>query len=384
MSFVKLPVSTDYDELVADAYARLAILFPGWVPNEASLEAAILAERARFDRETAVVASDVGESALAGLAALYGVNAIAGARAGLEITITAGDDAGYTLLAGFQFAYRLTGDTLIGFRTTEDAVIDPGDTSAAGIAAEAALMGLAGNGVPSGSSFEPVDSYAWIASIVSTADSAGGAEAETGTQLLNRIADRLTLLADRPILPDDFATLAENVAGVYRARALDGWNPDDSTTNNERMVSVAAIDVDGSAVASGTKDLIDDLLEDRREIGFAVRVIDPTYTDIAVVFAATALPGYVAATVEAEAEQAVTDYLNPATWGGGDQEPPTWTDDDAVRYLEVASVLNAVEGLDVVTSLTLNGTEDDVDLTGPLPLPSRVEVGGSTVAGTVS
>lgn len=384
MSFTDVQLETDYDALLADAYARLAVLFPGWVPSEASLEAAILAEQTRLNRETAQVATNVGTDIFRAFGTkVLGFPSLDGSPAEVEVTITATDNAGYTLPAGFAFAYRVTGDELVAFVTTEDAVIPPLSTSVAGIAAEAVISGIDANGIVSGSSFEPVDSLAWIASIVSTSTSAGGSDAETDTQYLNKLAARLTLLADRPILPDDFAILALWVPGVYRARALDGYNPDDETTNNEKMVSVAALDVNGEGVTGSTKTAIEDLLEDKREQNFAVRVIDPTYTDVAVVFVASSLPGYDDGTVETAAEDAVAAYLDPARWGGGDDVPPVWRDEDTVSYLEVASVINAVEGIDVVSSVTLNGLAADLDLDGPLPLPSAVG-SGSTVSGSVS
>lgn len=390
MSFVRLAVETDYDELLQDAYDRIEALFPGWIPNEATLEAAVLAEKTRLSRETALVAADVGDEIFRAFGqSIVGVEPIDAAPAEVEVTITATDNLGYTLPAGFTFAYRRSGDDLVAFQTTEEAVISPGSTSVAGIDAVAVIAGTNANDIASGVSFEPVDAMAWIASIVSTSATSGGAEAETDAEYLDRLVDRLTLLADRPILPEDFAVLAQSVAGVTRARALDGYNPDDETTNNERMISIAAIDEDGQAVGAGTKTAIDTLLEAKREVNFDVRVIDPTYTIVNVVFTAVALPGFDPAAVEADAEAAVADYLDPANWGGGDESPATWRDEETVRYLEVASVLNAVEGLDIVTALTLakNGGAAgtaDIDLDTPLPLPEKVEGGGSTVAGTVT
>jgi hypothetical protein len=390
MSFIRLDVDVDFDELLAEAYERIATLFPGWVPNEASLEAVILAEKTRMTREAALVAVVVGEGIFREFGQkVIGVEAIDGARATHEIEITATDNLGYTLPAGFTYAYRLTGDDLIAFRTTEIATIPPGSTSVTGIAGEAVLLGADANGFASGSSFEPVDTYAWIESIESTTASSGGEEAETDSEYLDRLRERLTLLADRPILPEDFAVLTRSVAGVHRARALDGYNPDDDTWNNERMISIGALDENGVAVGAGVKTEIETYLEEKRETTFDVRVIDPTLTIVNVVFTAVALPGYDAATVEADAETAVTDYLDPANWGGGDEDPPTWRDEDIVRYLEVAAVLDRVEGLDIVTALTLakNGgaaAAADVTLDGPLPLPRKVEGGGSTVAGTVT
>src|SRR5690606_4047142 len=200
---------------------------------------------------------------------------------------------------------------------------------------------------------------------------------------LARLSRELELMSPRPILPDDFAVLAARVAGVARATAIDGYNPDDDTSDNERMVAVAAIDADGQAVPSGVKAQVEALLQSMREVSFVVHVIDPTYTEIDVAFTAKAFPGYAPADVQARAEQAVADYLSPAHWGlpptGDDTAHGGWWSQPVVRYLEVAAVLDRVEGLDYVSALTVDGGTSDVTLTGAIPLPKP-----GTIAGTVT
>jgi hypothetical protein len=54
-----------------------------------------------------------------------------------------------------------------------------------------------------------------------------------------------------------------------------------------------------------------------------------------------------------------------------------------VRYLEVATVINNVDGVDHITDLTLNGGTADVPLDGVAPLPASVDA-GTTISGTVT
>ena len=80
-------------------------------------------------------------------------------------------------------------------------------------------------------------------------------------------------------------------------------------------------------------------------------VIDPTYTDIDVVFAAKTESGYDTAAVEAAAEQAVLDFLSPARWGlPGYGDRRVWVDTPKVRFQDIVTVLNNVPGLDYWTT----------------------------------
>lgn len=153
-----------------------------------------------------------------------------------------------------------------------------------------------------------------------------------------------------------------------------------------RAVTVAVHDVNGAALGAGAKTDVKTLLESMREANFLVSVIDPTYTAIDVTFTAVTRPGWDAATVKAAGEAALAAYLSPATWAApAEGETIGWVDRPTVRYLEVASVLDRVAGLDYLTDLRVGlegrtlGTSD-VTLTGPAALPRP----GAGIRGTVT
>lgn len=154
----------------------------------------------------------------------------------------------------------------------------------------------------------------------------------------------------------------------------------------ERTVTVAVTDDNGLALSGATKTEIDDLLTAMREVNFVVHVVDATYTTIDVTFTAVAYSGFDAASVESAAEAAVADYLNPRNWGTLPGQDPTddWTDETTVRYLEIAEVINRVEGVHYVSSLTLARTGDTMESVDvPLPGPAALPLSG-TINGTVS
>jgi hypothetical protein len=158
-------------------------------------------------------------------------------------------------------------------------------------------------------------------------------------------------------------------------------------SNNERMVAVAAIDENGTAVSVGVKAAVQALLDGAREVNFVVSTMDPTYTPVDVTFTFKTVAGYNLATVETDAEAAVATYLSPSNWGRDPFSPnpaldSTWNNVPVVRYLEIAQVINNVTGVDYITALTMrygaNGfAAADLTLPGAIPLPTSGAILGT-------
>ena len=136
---------------------------------------------------------------------------------------------------------------------------------------------------------------------------------------------------------------------------------------------------------------IDAYLQSLREINFIVNVFDPTYSTVDVTFAAKALPGYDPTVAEVEAEAAVANYLSPANWGlveagvGDSSQSQNWINQQYIRYLELAQVINMVPGIAYITSLTFRVppaafASTDVLLTGAVPLPRSGVITGTVTS----
>lgn len=59
MAYFRLPVETNFDQLLIDALGRINNQFPDWVPRESHLEVAILEEMTRLAQEAAQVTAEV-------------------------------------------------------------------------------------------------------------------------------------------------------------------------------------------------------------------------------------------------------------------------------------------------------------------------------------
>lgn len=384
-SFVSIPLETDAAAIESDVYDALADRFPGWEPSPGNLEVFLVKALALMASDLADVAVDVPGEIFAQFGArIVNVPPFLAESATTTSTWTMVDNAGYTIPQGTQVSIAAAGDDLIAFEVMESVTVPPGSTATqtGEVALSAVVPGAAGNGLTNDPQL--IDALAFVSSITSEAETAGGQDAEDPDAYLDRLAAEMTLLTPRPILPGDVEVLARRIEEVHRAVAIDGYNPADSTTDNERMVALAVVKEDGEAVSAGGKTELDDLLESMREVTFIFNVIDPNYQEIAVTTTFSVLAGYDTATVEADVAAALSDYLSPANWGTSPETSTDWRNVTVVRYTELIALVDSIPGVDYVATLQLAKEGDplgtaDVTLDDPAPLTRPGTIDASSV-----
>jgi uncharacterized phage protein gp47/JayE len=380
--YIALPVEQDWQTLATRAYEYLAENIAGWEPAPANLDVLIIEAIAQQAAELTETAATVPTAIFRYFGqGLVGITPQDATAATGEATITVTDDAGYTIAAGYTVGLRAADGTLIAFQAATETEIAEGDTTAAAVAFTALEPGAAGTSL-SGPA-ELIDELAIIASVVFTANTTGGNDGESDDDYLNRLSAALQLLSTAPILPDDFARLAEQNPNVERATAINLYNADTEADDEPRCVTVAICDSGGEPVSAGTKTDVQAALEAKREVNFEVFVIDPTYTEIAVDVTVQAYSGWDTDDVTSRLTDAVASYLSPGQWGqrrDGRTQTATWDNTITVRYLEVAEVINRVDGVDFITELLVDGAAIDVAITGTAPLTRAGDLTVTTTA----
>lgn len=355
---ITLPIATDPAELEAIAFDYLEAVIPGWSRSRGDAMTQVVQATARLIAEGRYTASDVPLAVFRYLGRwVDNLPPVDATPAQTTATVTALDDAGYTIADGTRFEVRTSGDAGIAFVAVGDTVIAPGATSTTtgAVALIAETPGAAGSGLPTSSVVVPVDALAWIDAVELEQITTGGVDAETDDAYIARWVLLRQLSNDTPILADDAAALVRAlIPGVGRTVGLDNYNPADDTFGNEKYVTIAAHDLQGEPLSTGQKTTAVALLEARRELNFVMSVIDATYTPIDVDVAFTTHAGFDVAATEAAVEAALAAYLHPAASGipfdGGVDE---WVPDTHVRYLELAAVIDRVTGVNVITGLQL-------------------------------
>jgi len=237
--YISVPVTTDGETIVQNSLTNIAAALPGWVPREGNLEVLLLEEFANMVAEAATVASDVPDTIFRYFGSLVGITPLAGTAAQIRATWTLINNApsgGFTIPAGTIAGFYYQG-AAYQFQTAIDVTISSGNKVATDVLMNAIEPSSAYN-IYTFSNFTVNATYMQmlvadpnVASILITAshgsDSslAEGVDPESDSAYQNRLAAELTLLAPRPITTGDYAALATNVSGVYRALAFDGFDP---------------------------------------------------------------------------------------------------------------------------------------------------------------
>lgn len=245
--YIELPVTTDPNAMVQAALATIAANLPGWVPQEGHLEVLLLEQFAQMASEAALVAAQVPLAIFQYYGSLIGITPIEGVAAQATTTWTMVNNAGYTVPAGTLVAYQTLGNVQVQFSTVQAFTVPTGSTTATGVLIEATVVGAANNGIATSVPVVPVNQLAFVSSVTPTSATSGGADPESLSTYLNRLSAQLQLLTPRPILPQDFAAMAANVAGVYRAMAINQLNPGRTITGTITLASsTALVDTAGS------------------------------------------------------------------------------------------------------------------------------------------
>lgn len=355
---ITVPIEADPTELAEIGYDFMRANIPRWDESRGDPDSQVITACAQIIAEGAGPASDVPLAIIRYLGRwVDGLLPVDATQAQTTATVTALDDAGYTIYDGTRFEIRTSGDTSVVFFTVGDVTIAPGDTSTAvgGVTLVAETAGASGSGLPIDSEVVPVDALAWVDTVTLTAITTGGIDAETDDQYLTRWVALRQLSNDTPILAVDAAALIQAlIPGVGRTLALDNYNPADDTFGNEKMIAVGVADPNGNPVAGAIKTAAETLVESKRELNFVINVLDPDYTVIGVSAAYVTYSGFDLPSVDAAVAAAIVTFLSPATWStppGSDAT--TWLPTDKVYVNDLISLVDHVEGVDRVVGLTL-------------------------------
>lgn len=269
--YIGVPIETDPDALAEDAYAFLQTEVPGWSPQEGNLETLVIDGMTRQHAEIRELATKVPKDIFRFLGSIIGLPVIQGAKATVNSTWTMINSDGYTIPAGTLVGIRTAGDELITFETFIDTVVPPGSavTSAGQVPLIAVENGAQFNGLGAAAeAIELITPLAFVSGAVLTGSTSGGADLETTDEYVNRLANRMSIIAPRPINPEDFPVYARIVEGanVGRAVAIDGFNPENNLlTPNQSSIETDAsgwvvdsnctISQDATQFAHGTKSL---------------------------------------------------------------------------------------------------------------------------------
>jgi hypothetical protein len=182
----------------------------------------------------------------------------------------------------------------------------------------------------------------------------GGVAAETVDQASGR-ADLLVQTSGRAVTLADYEQLATNTPGarIARVTAIANMHPDFPCFKAPGMVTVIVLPylpLGRPMPSPGLLSAVAAYLRPRRVIGTRVEVVGPTYLEVSVQATLQSMTGTNKASLQQAIVTALNDFLNPLT-GGPDKTG--WPFGRNVFRAEIMKVIDAVKGVDYITSLTL-------------------------------
>lgn len=271
---------------------------------------------------------------------LVGFPTIDAQAAQATVVVTASASAGGTIESGVT-QIVIAG---VGFIAAQDVTIAAG--ASVSVTFVALIDGTDGNGLTGTPS--RVTQLAWVTDLTLAGPTSGGVDAEDDAAYQGRLARKMQSLG-RPILAIDFAEMMSENANVSRTLVLDGYDAVALTSGNDKTVTLVPIKTDGSNVSTSDKDERKAAILAEREVGWNVYVIDPTRIVIDVSLTGKALPGNDHPTVATAVQNAISGYLDPATFAAGDQTNPTlWGQRTSILRTEITALANLVPGFDSV------------------------------------
>jgi len=358
-------------EMVNTALANLQLNLPGWVPNEANTEVVILEALALQMAEGIVAVNRLPGAVVVAVLKLMGIEPDYGNPPNATATITFGDTLGHTIPGGTRVALTLSDGSIVIFLVEPPGVtVDPGDDSGV-----ASLIGdvftASANGTPIGTALNMVDNLTFVDSVVLATAVADGRDPETVDEYRDRGVARLSRLSDALVVPRHFTAAALEDPDVAAALTIDNLNPIVGHVEGDDPghVTVAVLGEGGALLSGAAKTALEASMEEDAVAILEVHVIDATIITVPVATTVVKVAGTDSAAVQASVQDAVAAYLDPLTWQFG----------STIYLNEMISLIDRVDGVDRVTTVTINGVAANFALTGIAAVPDA-----GTVTVTVS
>lgn len=420
-------IETDMNAIAETIFGRIADRIPNWQAHDGNPDVWLVEAFSAVTAEIRALAKTVPES----IFITFMTEALGRPiRSPVPATATsrwvAMDDRGYTIDPGTQISVPRTGDEFIGFEVVTGATISPGETFVDDVEIVAIYPGALANGLWGRA--ELADPLDWVREIILTAPSAGGDDGQDRDEFLQRTTQLLRILAFRPILPYDFALLALDVPGVGRAVAMDTFDPKRTERNfvyrdwqgfryrdllaeeytyqdlryspeggtgtwgHARTVAVVVTGPDGLPLPRAVKREVERVLEDGRELGFNVTVVDANYQTVDVTYEVTAFHEQDPDFVRVICDETIREYLNPARYRlgvtspaieGGEVIPPGAATRRWLRVNDIVGALDRARGVDWVgpSDVLINGQHADYQLQTVTSLPLVGQIQGTVNVG---
>lgn len=217
------PLDTDSDVIFTRFVEFIQYNFPDWQPSDGQVDVIL----AKFMSTQVALTADMASRVLRAIfryfgSSIVGIPPLPGAFAQADVLFTVNDANAHIVPASTMIGLVDQNSDTHLFELLSDVEIP---ANSIGVSypgtAVAAEIGTYNNNL-TGTVFM-IEMFDWINTVVVSGASSGGADPEEDDTYLNRLTANLGLMSPRPILARDFAVLARNIPGVWRAAVIDNF-----------------------------------------------------------------------------------------------------------------------------------------------------------------
>jgi hypothetical protein len=366
------PFDLSDQDVVEAALAALQLNLPGWIPAEGNTEVLLMESFALEIAEAIVAVNRLPGAVVSALLLIAGVDKDFGAAPIATATITLGDTIGHTIPGGTRIYLPMDDGTAITFLVEPPGLVVAAGDGTGTVSIIGDTFTAAANGLTAGHPMVMADPVPFVESVQLASSVADGRDPESDNDWRDRGVARLSRLSDALVLPRHFVAAALERSEVARAVGIDLWDPLGGGVpgDNPGHMSVAVLGDGGAALSTGAKSTIEEDLEARAVAVLDVHVIDVTIVTVAISTTVHLFAGFDSVITLQAVRDAITAYVDPLTWDWG----------GVIRHNEVVSLIDRVDGVDYVATVTIAGSlTADYVITGPATLPKAGTVGATAV-----
>lgn len=348
----------DPQDLVLGALDAIPTYLDGYNPQEGDPDLELLGSLAVVCAPLIYAVNRVPNGVVEVLARLFGVVRSDGVPAtGVVMFTVVASPTGVEIPAGTVVSLDLKDGTALLW-TTDVAVVAAANATTVNASVTASAVGTIGNNVGAGVTVAVNSPVTAVNSARFAAITGGGIDPESDSVWLGRFVNRVARLTSTLILPGHFTAAALDNPLVFRATTVDNWDGTAATPGTvPGAVTVAVAGTGGIALLVQQRTQLQQTLQAATRADLQVYVVSPTVTQVPVAYTVHLLPTADQSTVRAAVAAALDTYLSPDTWLWG----------QTVRANELIPIIDAIDGVDYVASVTVNGAAT-YTLPGAAPL----------------
>jgi hypothetical protein len=368
VTFLDPELVTDETSNAEAALAALADAMPGWSAAEHHVET-IMAEVWGAALATAIsVMRDDLAVAYEGLGEVLNVPRLSAAQAEASSTWVLPEPVPLQVDGGTVVTATAPDGSSVDFAVAEDTVV-PGGTTVV-----VPLVAVEAGAVANGTSGPAFTAELPVTSIV-LEPAANGTDEEGAPPYRDRLRDRARRVRLLPITPEDVAAFATDVPGVFRAYALNRYNPDAPFADSPGDVTVFPVAESGAPIGSAVRTALETYFNSQERIaGTRFLVADPGYQSLTIQVAVEIDPDADFTVVVAAVKSALLATVGPSRWDYDAEAPGLWRRraSDLFTQFHVSAAVDDLPDVLNVTDVRVNGGPA-IELPGPVSLPTFTE-----------